>query len=246
MTWKILQLAFPLVFLGIAFHLYRKNRTTLVGFREQLAVSPKGRRFVALMALLTLLVYHFIALCGTANPLQLLPSSILAFMLFSQRCGEGILHVFQSKRWQFLAFVVTLAAFFHPISTPMAVTLLVLMITSWVYPTEALIKEASERGDTSDIIEETIEGLREEMENINAPIFFDENDVPEEVTDVDTEPANEEPSPSSDVEEDVSDASPVSDMPSDKAIRNQKMRERERERRHSRAKRRARRAKRGH
>ena len=93
MTWTILQLAFPLVFLGIAFYLYQSSRPLLIGFREQLAVSPKGRRFVILMALLGLLVFHFISLCGTADPLQLLPSSILTFLMFSQRYGEGIMRL---------------------------------------------------------------------------------------------------------------------------------------------------------
>lgn len=246
MTWKILQLAFPLVFLGIAFHLCRTNRSMLVRFRDQLTVSPRDRRFLALVALLTLIVYHFIALCGTANSLQLLPSSIVAFMLFSQRCGERILRVFQDRRWRFYAFVVILTAFFHPLSTPMAVTLLVLMITSWVYPTEVLTRKMSERNDISDIIEEAAESFRQEAEESNTLILFEEDDTPKEVTDVDTEPANDDPLPSSDVKEDVSDASPVSDTLSEKAIRNRKMREKERERRHSRAKRRARRAKRGH
>lgn len=246
MTWKILQLAFPLVFLGIAFHLYRTNRSMLVRFREQLAVTPRGRRFIVMIALLTLLVYHFIALCGTASPLQLLPSSIVAFMLFPQRYGEGIFRILQGRRWSFCAFLLILTAFFVPLFTPMAVTLLVLMIASWVYPTEEQMRIVSGRDDTSDTIEETTDWLLPEEESIGTPILFDEDDTAEEVTDVDTEPADEEPLSSSDMKEDVSDAPPVPDTLSEKAIRNRKMREKERERRHSRAKRRARRAKRGH
>lgn len=246
MTWKILQLVFPLVFLGIAFHLYRTKRSILMRFREQLAVSPRGRRFIALVALLTLIVYHFVALCGTANSLQLLPSSIVAFMLFPQRYSEGILRILQGRRWCFCAFLLILTALFLPLSTPMAVTLLVFMVISWVYPAEELMRKVYEPYDTSDTNEETAEELLLEDESINVPIFFEEADTSEEVMEVDTEPANDDSLPSSNVKEDVSDASPVSDMPSEKAIRNRKMREKKRERRHSRAKRRARRAKRGH
>ena len=159
MTWIILQLVFPIVFVGIALYIYRSNHALLVGFREQLAVSPKGRRFVVLTALLALLIYHFVALCGSANPLQLLLSSILAFTLFSQRFGERIIRFFQDRCWGFFIFVVALAGFFMPMTAPVAVTLTVLLVVSWIYPTEDLIREVSERGDTSDIIEETIEGL---------------------------------------------------------------------------------------
>ena len=154
-----MQLVFPIVFVGIALYIYRSNHALLVGFREQLAVSPKGRRFVVLTALLALLIYHFVALCGSANPLQLLLSSILAFTLFSQRFGERIIRFFQDRCWGFFIFVVALAGFFMPMMAPLAVTLTVLLIASWIYPTEELMHEVSERGDTSDIIEETIEGL---------------------------------------------------------------------------------------
>lgn len=246
MTWIILQLAFPLVVIGIAFHLYRNNRSLLIGFREQLAVSPKGRRFIVLVALLGLIVYHFIALCGTANPLELLPSSILGFLLFSQRFGEGIIRIYQSRRWNLLLLVITLAMFFHPVTTPLAVTQLVLLITSWIYPTEELMKEVSERGDTTDIIEETIEGLQNEMENAGSTIFFEKEEEEETADDVDGESAPKMASEETEDAEEVSDAAPSSSMPSEKAIRNQKMREKERERRHSRAKRRARRARNGH
>ena len=245
MTWKLLQLAFPLVFIGIAFYLYRKNRALLVGFREQLAVSPKGRRFVVMVALLTLLVYHFIALCGSAEPLQLLPSSILSFLLFSEKYGDSLVRLFHRKCWMYYAFVVILIAFFLPQTTPMAVTLMVLLITSWGYPTKEMMKKVSERGGISDIIEDTIEGLRNEMADVNSVIVFDAKDIPQEASDVDTETAPEEISPVLDVEEYVGDDSPVSEIPSEKVIRNQRKREIDRERRHKRAKRRARRTKKG-
>lgn len=245
MNWKLLQLAFPLVFIGIAFYLYRKNRALLVGFREQLAVSPKGRRFVVMVALLTLLVYHFIALCGSAEPLQLLPSSILSFLLFSERYGDSLVRLFHRKCWMYYAFVVILIAFFLPQTTPMAVTLMGLLITSWGYPTKEMMKKVSERGGISDIIEDTIEGLRNEMADVNSVIVFDAKDIPQEASDVDTETAPEEISPVLDVEEYVGDDSPVSEIPSEKVIRNQRKREIDRERRHKRAKRRARRTKKG-
>ena len=132
MTWIILQLVFPIVFVGIALYIYRSNHALLVGFREQLAVSPKGRRFVVLTALLALLIYHFVALCGSANPLQLLLSSILAFTLFSQRFGERIIRFFQDRCWGFCIFVVALVGFFIPVTAPLAVTLTVLLVVSWI------------------------------------------------------------------------------------------------------------------
>lgn len=245
MTWKLLQLAFPLVFIGIAFYLYRKNRALLVGFREQLAVSPKGRRFVVMVALLTLLVYHFIALCGSADPIQLLPSSILSFLLFSERFGDCIVRLYHRKCWMYYAFVLILIAFFLPQTTPMAVTLMVLLITSWGYPTKDMMKRVSECGGISDIIEDTIEGLRNEMENVNSVIVFDAKDVLQEASDVDTEAVPEEILPVLDVEDNVEDNHSVSNTPSEKVIRNQRKREKKRERRHKRAKRRARRAKNG-
>ena len=148
MTWKLLQLAFPLVFIGIALHLYRKNRPLLIGFREQLAVSPSGRRFIVLAGMLVLIVYHFVALCGTAKPFHLLPSSILVLSMFSQRCGERIIRFFQYKPLRFSVFVTMLGAFFLPQTTPMAMTMMVLLIISWGYPTEELMREVSERGDS--------------------------------------------------------------------------------------------------
>jgi hypothetical protein len=65
-----------------------------------------------------------------------------------------------------------LAAFFLPIANPLAVTLMVLLVTSWVYPTKELMAMVTERGDTSDIIEDTIEGLRAEMANIHTPTIL--------------------------------------------------------------------------
>lgn len=246
MTWKLLQLAFPLVFVGIALYLYCTKHELLVGFREQLAVSPKGRRFVVLVALLMLLAYHFTALCGTAAPVQLLPSSLLTFGLFSERYGEGILRLLQRKGWMCLNLVMMLAAFFLPLTTPIAVTLMVLLVISWVYPTQGLMKTVSERGDIPDIINETIEGLRAEMANIDTSIYIDETEIVEEVMDVDTVPTNEDTSLVQDVEELVEGNASPSDMLSEKAIRKRKQREKDRERRQNRKKRRTRRAKNGH
>lgn len=246
MTWKLLQLAFPLVFIGIALHLYRKNRPLLIGFREQLAVSPSGRRFIVLAGMLVLIVYHFVALCGTAKPFHLLPSSILVLSMFSQRCGERIIRFFQYKPLRFSVFVTMLGAFFLPQTTPMAMTMMVLLIISWGYPTEELMREVSERGDTHDIVEETVEGLKKEMTDIFPTLEGEAESLPEEASDVDAEPLQEDTPPESEVEEIVSELPNTSSQPSEKAIRNQKNREKERERRHNRAKRRARRAKHGH
>lgn len=246
MTWNLLQLAFPLIFIGIALHLYRKNRSLLIGFREQLAVSPSGRRFVVLTGMLALIVYHFIALCGTAKSFELLPSSILVLSMFSQRCGERIIRFFQYKPLRFSVLVIMLGAFYLAQTTPMAVTMMVLLIISWGYPTEELMREVSERGDTHDIVEETVEGLKKEMADIFPAFEGEAESLPEEASDVDTEPVQEDTPPDSEVEEIVSELPNTSSQPSEKAIRNQRLREKERERRHTRAKRRARRAKHGH
>lgn len=159
MTWIVLQLAFPMVFLGTALYLYRSGRALLVGFREQLAVSAKGRRFVVLMGVLILLVYHFIALCGMSDSLDLLTSSVLMFVLFSQRYGEAAIRLFQGKGFGFFAFVVALGAFFHVATVSWGVTFMVLLVVSWIYPTRALEREMAGRGDTHDIIGETVDGL---------------------------------------------------------------------------------------
>src|SRR5574344_140434 len=242
MTWKLLQLAFPLVFVGIAAYLYGTKHALLVGFREQLAVSPKGRRFVVLVALLMLLAYHFTALCASAHPVQLLPSSLLAFALFSEKYSDGIMRLLHRKGCMWLCYVLMLAAFFLPIANPLAVTLMVLLVTSWVYPTKDLMAMVTERGDTSDIIEV----LRAEMANIHTPYDFEEAEVIEVETDVDTVPAEEDASLTQEVEIVVDDDASSSEQPSERAIRNQKQREKDRERRQTRKKRRARRAKNGH
>lgn len=245
MTWTILHLAFPLVVVGIAIHLLRTQKALLIGFREQLAVSPKGRRFILLVTMLALLVYHFFALCGTEDALRLLPSSILTLSLFSQRCGEGIVRLLHKRLWGFMAFLLMLGALFLPETTPMAVTVMMLIIISWGFPTEYEQSEIHKRGDTSDIIEETIYGLRKEMQDI-LPAFGmdDEGDICEaEEVDAVTEPA--EAAPDGDVEKNMNGASSPSAGLSEKAIRNRKVREKERERRHNRAKRKARRAKHG-
>ena len=246
MTWTILQLAFPLVFVGIALYLYRSNRASLVEFREQLAVSPKGKRFVTLMTLLTLLVYHFVALCGKSNPLDLLPSSVLVFLLFSQKYGEITIRLFQGKRWSFFAFLVVLASFTQTVTVSLGMTFLVLLIVSWIYPTEALVKEMSERADTHDIIEETIEGLQSMMVDIHAPILEPEELDEEDNGFVDTVAEEVQEEPSEQVEPDVDAVPAISKEPSDKAVQNQRRRENERAHQRSRAKRRARRAKNGH
>lgn len=245
MTWTILQLAFPMVFTGIALYLYCTKRSLLIGFREQLAVSPKGRRFVALMAMLALLMFHFVALCGTAKPLQLLPSSIIVFMLFSHRYGEELINFLQRRPWNFFAFVLMLATLFQPQTYPFAVTLLVLIITSWIYPTKQLVKEIRERGDTPDIIEETIEELNKEMQETLYPTHSEEEKEEAEESHVDLDPVVEESADENDVEEDAGDDYTPYNQLSEKAIRKQRIREKERERRHNRAKRRARRAKHG-
>jgi len=139
-----------------------------------------------------------------------------------------------------------LGAFFLPQTTPMAMTMMVLLIISWGYPTEELMREVSERGDTHDIVEETVEGLKKEMTDIFPTLEGEAESLPEEVSDVDAEPLQEDTPPESKVEEIVSELPNTSSQPSEKAIRNQKNREKERERRHNRAKRRARRAKHGH
>ena len=108
MTWKLLQLAFPLVFVGIAAYLYGTKHALLVGFREQLAVSPKGRRFVVLVALLMLLAYHFTALCASAHPVQLLPSSLLVFALSSEKYSDGIMRLLHRKGFMWLCYVMML------------------------------------------------------------------------------------------------------------------------------------------
>lgn len=244
MTWIILQLVFPIVFVGIALYIYRSNHALLVGFREQLAVSPKGRRFVVLTALLALLIYHFVALCGSANPLQLLLSSILAFTLFSQRFGERIIRFFQDRCWGFFIFVVALAGFFMPMTAPVAVTLTVLLVVSWIYPTEDLIREVSERGDTSDIIEETIEGLNGVFGTGLYVANPEETQVSNDNGDASSDADDGEALVDEHVEENLDDAS-ASGQPSEKAIRNRKNREKEREHQRKRAKRKARRAKNG-
>lgn len=245
MTWIILQLVFPIVFVGIALYIYRSNHALLVGFREQLAVSPKGRRFVVLTALLALLIYHFVALCGTANPLQLLLSSILAFTLFSQRFGERIIRFFQDRCWSFFIFVVALVGFFMPVTAPLAVTLTVLLVVSWIYPTEELIREVSERGDTSDIIEETIEGLNGVFGTGLYVANPEETQVSNDNGDASSDADDGEALVDEHVEENLDDASASSGQPSEKAIRNRKNREKERKHQRKRAKRKARRAKDG-
>lgn len=245
MTWTILQLAFPLVVVGIALHLLRTQKALLIGFREQLAVSPKGRRFILLVTMLALLVYHFVALCGTADSLSLLPSSILTLSLFSQRCGEGIVRLLQQRLWGFLTFLLMMGAFFLPETTPMAVTVMMMLIISWGFPTESEQREMPKRGDTPDIIEETIIGLRNEMQDILPAFTIEEEAEPCEAEEVDfvTEPA--EAAPDDDVENSMNGAPLPYVGLSEKAIRNRKLREKERERRHNRAKRKARRAKHG-
>ena len=245
MTWTLLQLAFPLVFLGIALHFYRSHRDLLVYFRKQMAVSPSGRRFVVLATVIGLLVYHFVALCGTADTTQLVPSSILVGLMFSQKFGECIIRFFQGKRRRYCIFVITLAAFFLPATNPLAVTMMVLIVTSWLFPTKEQMDAACEQGDTPDIIGETVEGLTNEMLNIHARWFPEEIEDAEEVTDVDTETIPAEPLEESETEEDVNDVSSPSHLLSERAIHNQEMREKERKHKHSRAKRRARRAKNG-
>ena len=245
MTWTILQLAFPLVFVGVALYLYHTNRTALVEFREQLAVSPKGKRFVILMTLLSLLVYHFVALCGKSIPLDLLPSSILVFLLFSQKYGEIAIRLFQGKRWSFFAFLVILASFTQTATASLGMTFLVLLIVSWIYPTKALEKEMSERGDTHDIIEETIEGLRNVMVDIHTPIQEPEEPDEEDNGLVDTVAEEVVEETSEEIDADMQPVPRVDKEPSGAAVQNQKRRERERAHRRSRAKRRARRAKNG-
>ena len=245
MTWRLLQLAFPIVFIGIAFYFYRSHRDLLVYFRKQMAVSPAGRRFIVLATMLVLIVYHFVALCGTSGVLELLPSSIWVGLMFSQKYGESIIRFFQGRRNRYCAFVLILAAFFLPATTPMAVTMMVLLVTSWILPTKEEMDAACERGDIPDIIGETVEGLTNEMLAIHARMFPEEVDDAEEVSDVDTETIHAESLDEPEMVEDVNDVSSPSNSPSERAIHNQEMREKERKHRHSRAKRRARRAKNG-
>lgn len=243
MTWKILQLAFPLVFIGIALYFYCSKRRLLMGFREQLAVSQKGRRFVVLMTLLTLLVYHFVALCGTASPFQLLPSSIMAFVLFSQRCGEGMIRFLQHRHSQYIAFVLALVAFFFSQSWPFATTLMVLLVTSWIYP---IMEQTARFSGHDDMIISSEElGERLNAETQNAPDAVSKEQETDD-SDVVSTPVCNDADNDNDMEDYVVMEETFLDAPSEKAIRNQKNREREREHRHRRAKRRARRAKQRH
>lgn len=243
MTWKFLQLAYPLVFIGIALYIYCSKRRLLIGFRKQLAGSPKGRRFVVLTTLLILLVYHFVALCGTASPFQLLPSSIMVFVLFSQRCGEGMIRFFQHRPCQYIAFVLALIAFFFSQSWPFATTLMVLLVTSWVFPTMEHTVRTSEHDDMAISPEELDERLN--TENPNA---LDAVSTEQEIDDwnVVSIPLFEDADNDNDMEDNMVVNETSLDAPSEKAIRNQKNREREREHRRRRAKRRARRAKQRH
>jgi len=243
MTWKFLQLAFPLVFIGIALYFYCSKRRLLMGFREQLAVSPKGRRFVVLTTLLTLLVFHFVALCGTASPFQLLPSSIMAFVLFSQRCGEGMIRFFQHRHSQYIAFMIALAASFFSQSWPFATTLMVLLVASWVFPTMEQTARTSGNDNMTISPEELGEKLNAEIRNAHDAVSTEQVTDDSDVVSI---PVCEDADNDNDMEDYVVMDETFLDAPSEKAIRNQKNREREREHRRRRAKRRARRAKQRH
>ena len=241
MTWKLLQLAFPLVFLFVAFYQYAKNRAVLIGFREQLAVSPKGRRFVVLTTLLLLLAYHFIALCGTGSPVLLLPSSILSFILFSQRYAEKIFRLYHDRERMLCIVTVILGTTICPYTFSIAVTLLVLLIASWVYPTEELIQEMSVRDDTHDIVEETVSGMFEQLGKTYESVVFNPITSPAEAVEEEAVPLVEEPSPQEDVEEKVEVSSVSNKRTSGKEKLSRLFRAKARVRRQSRAKRKARR-----
>ena len=243
MTWKFLQLAFPLAFIGIALYIYCSKRRLLMGFREQLAVSPKGRRFVVLTTLLTLLVFHFVALCGTASPFRLLPSSIMAFVLFSQRCGEGMIRFFQHRHSQYVAFLIALAAFFFSQSWSFAATLMVLLVASWVFPTMEQTTRTSDHDNMAISPEELGEKLNAEIRNAHDVVSTEQETDDSDMVSI---PVCEDADNDNDMEDNVVMDETFLDTPSEKAIRNQKNREREREHRRKRAKRRARRAKQRH
>lgn len=122
-----------LAFLVVPF-LYKSERPSMLHFYHRMAVSPAWQRMYTRMLLLFLLVFHFYHLSLFKCQYDMVPSSVLCFLMFSHPLCERTFRYLQHKRMLWAAMVLALSCLFVPHFLPLGYSFGVLLCGAVFYP----------------------------------------------------------------------------------------------------------------
>lgn len=137
MLIKILYSLLLPTFLVVPF-LYKNKRPAMLDFYYNMAMSFAFRKVYTRMLLLFLLAFHFYHLTIFRNHYDLIPSSVLCFVMFSHPLCERCIYFLQERRILWAGMVLSLACLFIQHFMPLGVSIGVLLCGTVFYPSRLL------------------------------------------------------------------------------------------------------------
>lgn len=123
----------PFLALLILPFLYKSQHPWAERFGQRLASSEPLRRVYVLLLVLLLISFHFCYLQITGRHYDVLLSSAMAFMLFSQKTAEKVFSQLKRRKAFPAAGAAAIAVAFVPHCLPIAVTLAVVLLVTAFY-----------------------------------------------------------------------------------------------------------------
>ena len=158
MLIKILYSLLLPTFLVVPF-LYKSKRPAMLDFYCNMAMSFAFRKVYTRMLLLFLLAFHFYHLAIFQAHYDLIPSSVLCFVLFSHNLCERCIYFLQECRVLWAGMVLSLACLFIPHFMTLGVSIGVLLCGTVFYPSRMLrdilfVAEMTKRPENRNDLEE--------------------------------------------------------------------------------------------
>jgi hypothetical protein len=146
MTWKLLQLIFPLLLFIVPTVLYKCGNRFMTRFYMAMLRSSAARKLYLQTLLIVLLLFHYIYVCGHFGEFGVLFSTILCGVLFSHKRAERWLRLLKAHRQLYFRMAVfSMAMAPIPHLYTMAVTIAVLLLAATFYPSASMLYEWNDK-----------------------------------------------------------------------------------------------------
>lgn len=134
MTWNIISLIYPILFLLIAGCCYKKEGKHMQSFYIRMTYHDLARRFYVLMVMLVLIVFLYIHSRSTGNVMETFIPLLLTVLLIRHRLSEEIFYLLKKRRLMIAFTSLTLLAAITPGMFATSVTCSIYLMASIFYP----------------------------------------------------------------------------------------------------------------
>lgn len=145
MIWIIIQFIFPVLLFMLPLALYKSKRRFMAKFYERMTRNEKARRFHILVLLATLLLFHYVYVCGHSGEFGLMLSTIVCAALSSfKRADRWLRYLLDRPRAFGIFAIVTMVIGFVPHLYTLSVTIAFILLAAMFYPSLRIISEWEE------------------------------------------------------------------------------------------------------